>query len=101
MSNKPELLCSFQFDYDGSTTTVMVNTKTGPVFLGDTIGFERPLTPLFNATASGVVGSVTISDNVNPPLTTTATMGAGGVMTVTIPSGLNTGTVWCQVLISY
>jgi len=100
MANKPTLLINFQFDYDGTTATIVVNPKTGPVFLTNQVGFTE-LTPAFNATVTGVIsGSVTITDNATQPVATTASV-AGGNLTVNIPAGFSAGPLYCTATISF
>jgi len=100
MANKLTLLCSFQFDYDGTTNTISINPKTGPAFLNNEIGFTG-LTPAFNTTVTGVIsGTVSVTDNVTQPVATTASV-SGGNLTVTIPAGFSAGPLYVTARISF
>lgn len=100
MANHVTVLISFMFDYDGSSSTIVVNTQKGPVFFATQFGLPGIFSPLYNSTATGVENT-TVSDNVHPPASATATMGSGGVLTVDIPSGLTAGACYCQATLVY
>lgn len=107
MTNHITALVSFQFDYDGTTSTVQINTQRGPLFFSNPCGLPGLITSQYNSTATGVEnvtvasinsGSIVLTNN--SQTTTTGTV-AGGVLTVNMPSGLIAGPYYCQATLIF
>jgi hypothetical protein len=90
MANKAVLSFAVQFLGDGSSTTISINVKSGPLFFP--VGSQGPLSPLFNAVASEVTGVYEQSGGLT--VTNTTFNIFTQTMTVTFSTAPTSGTVY-------
>lgn len=99
MSNHPIVGINFEFFYDGTTSTVLVDTHTGPInyVLANSTGL---LAPTFSATATSVTDTSMV-DSIGTAINSSATIASNGVMTVTVPHGLVSGSIFVGATLLY
>jgi hypothetical protein len=91
--NNPIIGVGFQFSYDGTSTTVAIHTRRGPLaysFPSSPGAFSPEFSDVASAAVDVVVGGIP----------STATI-SGGTMTVQIPSGLSAGVLSVTATLQY
>lgn len=79
--NKPQTTVSFLFNYDGTSATVVIDTRKGPLRYNDSASFLGPIVEEISEVVDVLF---------NGSVSSTATI-AHGILTATVPSGLAAG----------